>query len=118
MGRFRGRVRKLEREIETALVAVEHEDGTASKWPLGDDLLKEVFLHEVERGGRHFDGEDPGPAHPFVVALRTATNLEALMGEQGTMLGFWVGEDEIIRGIRERPGPPVEEVKPGFYSWA
>ena len=93
--------------METELVTIEHEDGTVSKWPLGDDLFKEVFLHELERGNRHHDGEDPGPAHPFVVALRTATNLEALMAEQGTMLGFWVGEDEIIRGLRERPDPPV-----------
>ena len=108
MGRFRGRVRKLEREMETEIVTVEHEDGTVSRWPLGDDLFKEVFLHETERGSRHFDGEDPGPADPFVVALRTATNLEALMSEQGTMLGFWVGEDAIVRGEAERSGPPVE----------
>ena len=107
MGRFRGRVRKLEREMDTALVAVEHEDGTVSRWPL-DDLFEEVFLHETERGGRHFDGEDPGPAHPFIVALRTASNLEALMAEQGTMVGHLLGEDEIVRGIRERPGPPAK----------
>lgn len=93
--------------MEMELVAVKHEDGTVSRWPLGDDLFREVFLHEPERGGRHFDGEDSGPAHPFVVALRTATNLEALMSEQGTMFGFWVGEDEIVRGLRERSGPPV-----------
>jgi hypothetical protein len=107
MGRFWGRIRKLEREMETEYVTVEHEDGTRSRWPLGDDGFAEVFIHETERGGRHFDGEDPGPAHPFVVALRTATNLEALMAEQGTMLGFWVGEDQIVRGLRERLGPPV-----------
>ena len=106
MGRFRGRVRKLEREMDTALVAVEHEDGTVSRWPL-DDFFGDVFVHETKRGRRHFDGEDPGPAHPFVEALRTATNLGALMAEQGTMLGFWVGEDAIVRGLRERPGPPV-----------
>ncbi len=93
--------------METELVTVEHEDGTVSRWSLGDNLFKEVFLYETERSGRHFDGEEPGPAHPFVVALCTATNLEALMSEQGTMLGFWVGEDAIIRGLRERPGPPL-----------
>lgn len=107
MGRFRGRVRKLEREIETEYVTVEHEDGTRSKWPL-DDFFGDVFIHETDRGGRHFDGEDPGPAHPFVEALRTATNLEDLMAEHGTMLGFWVGEDAIARGLAERPGPPVK----------
>ena len=116
MGRFRGRVRKIEREMETEFVTLEHEDGTVSRWPLGDEGFKEVFVHEYERGGRHFDGEDPGPAHPFVVALRTATNLEALMSEQGTVLGLWLGEDEIIRGLRERPGPPVRESSPGIYE--
>lgn len=114
MGRLRGRLRNLERETDTELVAVEHGDGTVSRWPLGDGLFKEVFLHETERGGRHFDGEDAGPAHPFVVALRTATNLEALMAEHGTMLGFWVGEDEVVRGLRERPGPTVEWSEDGM----
>ncbi len=108
MGGFRGRVRRLEREMETELVTVEHEDGTKSRWPLGDEGFKEVFVHEYERGGWYLVGEQPGPAHPFVVALRTATNLEALMSEQGTVLGLWLGEDESIRGLRERPGPPVE----------
>ena len=42
-----------------------------------------------------------------MVELRTATNLEDLMAEHGTMLGFWVGEDEVVRGLRGRPGPPV-----------
>ena len=116
MGRFRWRLRKLEREVETEYVTVEHEDGTRSKWPLGDDGFAEVFIHETERGGRHFDGEDPGPAHPFGVALRTATNLDALMSEHGTMLGFWVGEDEIVRGLAKRPGPPVRESSPGVYE--
>ncbi len=102
--------------METEFVTLEHEDGTVSRWPLGDEGFKEVFVHEYERGGRHVDGEEPGPAHPFVVALRTATNLEALMAEQGTMLGFWVGEDEIVRGLRERPGPPVRESRPGVYE--
>jgi hypothetical protein len=103
MGRFRGRLRKLEREMETEMVAVEHEDGTVSRWPLGNEGFEEVFVHEYER----WTQEEPGPAHPFVEALRTATNLEALMSEHGTVLGHWVGEDEISRGLRERPGPPV-----------
>ena len=107
MGGFRGRLRRLEREMKTDLVIVRDEDGTVSKWPLGDDLFREVFLHEHGRGSRYHDGEDPGPAHPCVVALRTATNLDALMAEHGTVLGFWVGEDEIVRGPRPRPGPPV-----------
>jgi hypothetical protein len=105
MGRFRGRLLKLEREMEAEFVTVEHEDGTRSKWDLGDEGFKEVLLHEYGRWTRD-DGEDPGAAHPFVEALRMATNLEALMAEHGTVLGHWVGEDAIIRGEAERPGPP------------
>ncbi len=98
-------MRNLEREMNAELIVVEHEGGATSRFT--EDAFTEAFLHENERGGRHFDGEEPGPAHPLVVALRTATNLEALMAEHGTMTGFFVGEDEIIRGLKERPGPPV-----------
>jgi hypothetical protein len=100
---LRGRLERIEREMKTEYVTVEHEDGTRSKWPLGDGAFEEVFGHEYGR----WTQDDPGPAHPFVVALRTATNLEALMAEHGTVLGNWVGEDTIIRGKTERPGPPV-----------
>jgi hypothetical protein len=41
------------------------------------------------------------------VALRTATNLKALIGEHGTIVGHLLGEDEIMRGVRERPRPPA-----------
>lgn len=66
-------------------------------------------MHETRRG-RHYFGEDPGPAHPMVEALRKAApgELEQLVSTQGTMILHWLGEDEIIRGERERPGPPVK----------
>jgi hypothetical protein len=32
MGRLRGRLRKLEREMDTTLVMVEHQDGTTSRF--------------------------------------------------------------------------------------
>jgi hypothetical protein len=38
------------------------------------------------------------------------------VAEQGTMLAHFVGEDAIIRGEMERPGPPVKEVRPGHYE--
>jgi hypothetical protein len=97
----------LEREAEVALVAVKHEDGKTSRFQ-EEEIFPECFLHEIAWGRRTFDCEEPGPAHPFVVALRTANNVEALMSEQGTMIGQLLGEDEIIRGVRERPGPAVE----------
>jgi hypothetical protein len=92
---LRGRILKLE-----------HEDGTTSRFQ--EDAVMDAFPHEMERGRRHYFGKEPGDAHPFVVALRTATNVEALMAEQGTVVGLLLGEDMIMRGEIERPGPPVE----------
>ena len=106
MGRLRGRLLKLEREMDAELVVVEHEDGTTSRFQ--EDAVMDAFLHEMERGRRHYFREEPGDAHPFVVALRTATNMEALMAERGTVVGLLLGEDMIMRGEIERPGPRVE----------
>ncbi len=106
MGRLRGRILKLEREMEFELVVVEHEDGTTSRFQ--EEAVMDAFLHEMERGRRHHFGEEPGGAHPFVVALRTATNMEALRVEQGTVVGLLLGEDKISRGEIERPAPHVE----------
>ncbi len=114
---LRQRLRNLEREANISLVVVEHEDGTISHFREGE-VFPDCFLHEMDRGKRHYFGEDPAklPAHPFVVALRTATNLNALMSEQGTMVGHFLGEDEIIREIRERPGSSVRETSPEVYE--
>jgi hypothetical protein len=92
-------------------------DGTTARF-YEDEVWPECFLHEHERGGRHFEGGDPGPAHPFVEALRNATpgEPERLAKTQGTIILLFLGEDEIIRGERERPGPPVRETSPGVYE--
>ncbi len=110
MGSLRGRLRRLEESTAADMLAVEHEDGGVSRFH--QDAVEECFLHEMARGKRHRDGESPGgeddDAHPLTVALRTAANLEDLMKREGTILGLFVGEDEIRRGVRPRPGPPVE----------
>jgi hypothetical protein len=104
---LKDRLRNLEREADTTLVVVEHEDGTNSKFR-EDEVFPDAFLHETARWRRNYHGEEPGEAHSFVVALRTATNLDALMSEQGTMIGTFLAEDEIIRGVRERAGSPAK----------
>jgi hypothetical protein len=106
MGGLRGRMRKLERELDAEMIAVEHEDGTTSGFQ--EDAVMDAFLLEMERGRRHHFGEKPGDAYPFVVALRTATNMGDLMAEQGTMVSLLLGKDKIMRGEIERPGPPEE----------
>ncbi len=62
-----------------------------------------------KRAGRHFAGEDPGPAHPFTEALRNAApgEVERLVPVHGTIITLFLGEDKIIRGERERPGRPL-----------
>jgi hypothetical protein len=80
--------------------------------------LPECFLRKFDRGKRYFEGEDPGPARPFVEAPRKAAarGVERLVLTQGTIIQLFLGEDEIVRGLRERPGPPVREISPGVYE--
>jgi len=114
---LRGRLRKLQKATERHTFVVKLRDGTEARF-YEDELFPECFMHEVARGRRHFDGEDPGPAHPVIEALRKAEDgeLARLMDEHGTMVGILVAEDEIIRGERERSGPPVTETAPGVYE--
>lgn len=113
---LRDRIKRLQRATRRDMVTVELKDGSTAHFY--QDEVADCFLQEFERGGRHFVGEDPGPAHPFVEALRNAApgELERLAPTQGTIIFHYVGEDEIIRGERERPGPPVVETSPGFYE--
>jgi hypothetical protein len=113
---LRGRLERLEREAEGETIRIRQRDGTVKTFHDGD--WNECFLHEYDRGRRHFEGEEPGPAHPFLEALRNAADgeVERLVPTQGTIILMWLGEDEIIRGECERPGPPVRETLPGVYE--
>jgi hypothetical protein len=111
---LRDKLRRLERVADENLITFELEDGKWARFP--EEAYAECFLHEYDRGGRHIRGEDPGPAHPLVEALRKAKDLEAIVSEHGTLLGALVGEGEVMRGEAERLGPPVKEVRPGHYE--
>lgn len=117
---IRDKLRRLEREARGEFIEIPQKDGTVRRFAESKDgaLWGEVLVHEYDRGRRHFDGEVPGAAHPVVEALRNTpdADLEALMREYGTILGMWLGEDEIIRGLKIRPGPPVRETSPGVYE--
>jgi len=114
---LKGRLKKLLKATEHHTFVVRLRDGTEARF-YEDELLPEAFVHEFERGRRHSSGEDPGPAHPVIEALRQAEDgeLARLVDEYGTMVGILVAEDAIIRGERERPGPPVTETAPGVYE--
>lgn len=105
---FRDRLKKLQRATRKGMITFELEDGTTARF-YEDEIYPECFIHESERGRRHYFGEEPGPAHPFIEALRNAREgeLERLTPTLGTFFLMLVGEDEIIRGERERPGPKV-----------
>ncbi len=111
---LRDKLRRLQRVADENLITFELEDGTVARFP--ERAFTECFLHEWERGKRHHEGEDPGPAHPLVDALRNAKDLEAIMREHGTMMAAFVDEDAVMRGEMEEPGPPVKEVRPGHYE--
>ena len=113
---LRRRVRRLEREARGELIEIRQRDGTVEKF-FEDDWTRR-FLHEYDRGRRHFEGEEPGPAHHLIEAVRGAEEGEVkrLVPTLGTIILNWLGEDEIIRGERERLGPPVQETSPGVYE--
>jgi hypothetical protein len=114
---LRDRLKRVQRATERDLVTFELDDGTTARF-YEDEIFPDCFLHEAERGRRHYFGESPGPAHPFVEALRKAKEgePERIAQTQGTMVLMFLGEDQIIRGERERPGPPVRETSPGVYE--
>ena len=103
---IKGRLRNLEQAAEQNLLTFRLRYGTTASFH--QDAVMECLLYESERGRAHFDGEPVPPAHPLVEALRNAEDLVELTKRQGTILALWVGEDEIIRGERERPGPSVK----------
>ena len=111
---LRDEMRRLRRIADDNLIDFELKDGTVARFP--QEAFTQCFMFEWERGRRHHAGEDPGPAHPLVGALRNARDIEAIMREHGTMMGAFVDEDQVMRGERERPGSPVKETRPGLYE--
>jgi hypothetical protein len=107
-------LRRLQRAADENLITFELRDGTVARYP--ERAFAECLLHEWERGKRHHEGEDPGPAHPLVDALTNAKDLQAITREYGMMMAAFADEDAIMRGEAESPGPPVKEVRPGHYE--
>ncbi len=114
---LKSRLTKLLKATEHRTFVVRQRDGTEKRF-YEEELLPEAFVYEFERGRRHSSGEDPGPPHPVIKALRKAEDgeLERLISTHGTMVGILVAEAAIISGERERPGPPVVERSPGVFE--
>ena len=113
---LKGKLRRISRMAERGMLVFELEDGSKARFY--EDEFIVCFLHESDRGRRHYFGEEPGPAHPMIEALRKVSDeeMERIVSEHGTLVGMMVGEDQIMRGERERLGPPVRETSPGVYE--
>jgi hypothetical protein len=107
----------MEEAAQEELVTFRLEDGTIVCFR-PEEIFPECFRHETARWRKRYYGEDPGPAHPFVEAMRRApdSELQRLASEEGTMIFHFLGEDAVMRGEIERSGPPVREVSPGRYE--
>jgi hypothetical protein len=113
---LRDRLRRVRRMAEREMVVFELEDGTTARF------YQDEFLHccvfEWDRGRRHYFGEEPGPPHPIIEALRKVSDEELLriLSENGMLLEHLVAQDRIMREKAERPGQPVRESEPGVYE--
>jgi hypothetical protein len=114
---LREKLKRIKRLAERETISFQLEDGSVARFIEGE-IFPEAFLHETARWRRNYFGEDPGPAHPFVEALRQAKDgePERLAQTQGTMILHLLGEDMILRGEKERSGSPVRETSPGVYE--
>jgi hypothetical protein len=118
---LRGRIRRLERASEREMIAIPQRDDTVRYFPEGPngyELYAEVLVHEADRWRRHYDGLEPGPAHPFVEALRNAAPgfIESMALSPAHVYRLWLDQEAIYRGEREGSGPQVRVTRPGLYE--
>ncbi len=103
---FRDRLRRLTRATERETFAFTLRDGTIKRFY--EDEFWECFVHGFARDRRAWFGEEPGPPHPIIEALRHVSEdeMQRVLGEQGTMLGHLVTEDERI----QRGASPLKDL--------
>jgi hypothetical protein len=113
---LRDRLRRLTRAAEREMISFQLQDGTTARFYESECL--EMIVREWERGRRHFEGKEPGPPHGIISALRNVSDEELVrvMSEHGMLIGHLAEEDRVMRGERERPGPPVRETSPGVHE--
>jgi hypothetical protein len=69
MGRFRGRVRRLERAADEEMIVIPQKDGTVRRFP--QSAAKDAFLNLADRMGA---GEYAPPEHPMIEAVRNTSD--------------------------------------------
>ena len=103
---LKDRMCRLTRAAEREMITFTLEDGTVTRFY--EDEFLDCFVHEFARDRRTWNGEEPGPAHPIIEALRHVSEeeLQRVIREQGTMLGHLVTEDERI----QRGAGPIKDL--------
>lgn len=100
----------MEREADADMIAVPQRGGGVKRFP--QQAIGDALVRTVNRSRAHDAGElDTAPRpHPFVEALMNAPEdaLQAMTAEHGTGFLLILGEEEILAGKKERPGPPCE----------
>jgi hypothetical protein len=103
---LKDKVRRLEQLAEGRLVSVELEDGSVIRFD--PDLIVECFSNVMQR--IRADEDEPTPErHSFIDTLARVRDKESFERDYGNWVGLIVAEDEVLRGLRERRGPPVRE---------
>jgi hypothetical protein len=99
-------VRLLEQLAEGRLASGELAEGSVVRFD--PDVSVECFLNVMQR--MRADEDEPTPErHPFMDMLARVRDKESFEREYGNWVGLIVAEDEVLRGLRERRGPPVRE---------
>jgi hypothetical protein len=89
------------------MIVVPQPDGSVKRFH--PDALMDALVSSCDRGRAQLDGEAIPEPHPLLDALYGASEeaVEELVGVHGWGLGMLAGEEEVVRGDVERPGPEV-----------
>jgi hypothetical protein len=105
---LRRRLRRAEKALEVDWIAVPQPDGSVKRFH--PDALVEAMTSSWSRMRASLDGEPLPEPHPLLEALYNAS--EKTVGELSEvhgvgLVGFVAGEEAVVRGDVERPGPEV-----------
>lgn len=105
---LRRRIRRAEKTAHVDMIAVPQPDGSVKRFH--PDALVDALVSSWGRIRASVDGEPLPDPHPLLDALYNASGeaVEELCRVHGDgMIGFMAGEESVVRGDVERPGPAV-----------
>ncbi len=105
---LRRRIRRAEKTAHVDMIVVPQPDGSVKRFH--PDALIDALVSSWGRIRANLDGEPLPEPHPLLDALYNASEevVDELCGVHGEgLVGFVFGEEQIVRGDVERPGPEV-----------